>query len=201
MVSLVFSSFFSRKAPATKQVLATRDQYHETHLSTQLPQAGTYTRFPCPFSHTQWAQGPQCPQGKGTGAPGALNVPADAAVDRESQRFPRGVRLLEPNDYQAIFNDSVKSADGYFTVLARVNGRDHGRLGLAISKKCARRAVDRNRLKRIARESFRLHQHRLAGRDVIVMCRRKSINAVNQRLFTSLTDHWQQVLAKLCARS
>ncbi len=40
------------------------------------------------------------------------------------------------------------------------------RLGLAISKKCAKRAVDRNRIKRVTREWFRTSD--LHGIDVVV---------------------------------
>jgi len=40
---------------------------------------------------------------------------------------------------------------------------------LAVSRKSARRAVDRNRVKRVMRESFRHHQDFLGGRDILVI--------------------------------
>lgn len=48
---------------------------------------------------------------------------------------------------------------------------DQPRLGLAISKKHARRAVDRNRIKRIAREAFRVRRRSLAAVDIVVLSR------------------------------
>ncbi|GAB4168531.1 MAG: hypothetical protein Kow0020_01920 [Wenzhouxiangellaceae bacterium] len=42
------------------------------------------------------------------------------------------------------------------------------RLGLAVSRRAVRRAHDRNRIKRHARESFRLHRHRLPPGDYVV---------------------------------
>jgi len=45
------------------------------------------------------------------------------------------------------------------------------RLGLAISKKHARRSVDRNRIKRVAREAFRVRRQSLPPVDIIVLSR------------------------------
>jgi len=53
-----------------------------------------------------------------------------------------------------------------FTVLYKDNGEQEARLGLAISKKLCKLAVGRNRLKRVARESFRLHRAELSGLDI-----------------------------------
>jgi ribonuclease P protein component len=45
----------------------------------------------------------------------------------------------------------------------------NNRLGLAIAKKRVKLAVQRNRIKRIIRESFRLNQHVLPAIDMVVM--------------------------------
>ena len=79
-----------------------------------------------------------------------------------------------------------------FTVLSRENRRKSPRLGLAISKKNCRLAVQRNRLKRIVRESFRSHKERLGGFDVVVMCQAAACRASNKKLFDSLAAHWQK---------
>lgn len=42
------------------------------------------------------------------------------------------------------------------------------RLGTAVSKKVRKRAVDRNRIKRIVRESFRLRAPTLPALDVVI---------------------------------
>lgn len=51
------------------------------------------------------------------------------------------------------------------------NSLGHPRLGIAISRKCAPRAITRNRAKRIIREAFRLRQHRLGGVDIVFLGR------------------------------
>jgi ribonuclease P protein component len=71
-----------------------------------------------------------------------------------------------------VFADAKAVSDDSFTILCRPNQLGHPRLGLAISKKMLARAVDRNRVKRLIRETFRLGATELAGRDFVVMARR-----------------------------
>jgi ribonuclease P protein component len=100
---------------------------------------------------------------------------------------------VKPDEYRRVFNDGVKSIDDIFLVLARPNGLPHARLGLAVSKKNSRRAVDRNRIKRVIRESFRIHQHRLSGLDLVVVTRRGIGRTDNSGCFESLRRHWLRV--------
>ena len=109
-------------------------------------------------------------------------------------------RLLKAADYARVFDKAVRSSDPYFTVLARSNDFDYPRLGLAISKKRAKLAVTRNRLKRLIRESFRVKQQGLFAADYIVLAGNKSSKATNSELIHSLDKHWQR-LNKLCAKS
>ena len=85
-------------------------------------------------------------------------------------------------------------------VLARTNGLPFARLGLAITKKKTKRAVDRNRLKRLIRESFRMHQHLLAGLDLVVMNQRRGAMASNSQYFASLSRHWHKLIER-CVQS
>ena len=84
-------------------------------------------------------------------------------------------------------------------MLARPNGLAWPRLGLVISSRCARRAVDRHRLKRLVRESFRLHQDRLAGLDVVVIGRPGVAGRENREVFAALEGHWRRL--ERCGRS
>ena len=118
----------------------------------------------------------------------------------DGARFPRRARLTGRNAFAHVFAQPVKSSDRYFTVLARPNPLGYPRLGLAISRKVAKSAVVRNRLKRIARESFRHQQAWLGGLDCVVMGRTGLTAADNAVLFASLERHWCR-LAQSCAPS
>jgi ribonuclease P protein component len=56
-----------------------------------------------------------------------------------------------------------------------------------------RSAVQRNRIKRVIRESFRTHQSQLRGLDLVVIARR-GVGAVKPRaLFSVLEAHWSKL--------
>jgi ribonuclease P protein component len=112
-------------------------------------------------------------------------------------RFLHSARLTHQKDFQRVFDHAKKSGDPCFTVLFTGNQQDHPRLGLAITKKVAKRAVDRNRIKRIVRESFRLNQHRLGMLDIVVLARAGTKERASQILFASLEKHWDR-LEKQC---
>jgi len=107
--------------------------------------------------------------------------------------FPRSRRLTRPQDYRRVFSGARKAADRYFTVLARDNDRAGPRLGLAISRRAAPRAVDRNRIKRMAREVFRHRQSGLGDRDYVILARAAARDADKARLRRSLERHFDRL--------
>lgn len=88
----------------------------------------------------------------------------------------------------------------FFTILGRVNDQGTARLGLAIAKKSLPLAVQRNRIKRLVRESFRNHQQLLLGLDIVVMARKGVQEKTNTELMESLNKHWSKLVRK-CAQS
>ena len=117
-----------------------------------------------------------------------------------SERFARQQRLLKPSEFKHVFARPQRQSDHIMTLLARENKLNHARLGLAISKKQLRRAVDRNRIKRLIRESFRSHQDQLVGLDIVVMVRSGIAALSNSSIFETLDKHWQR-LAEKCEKS
>ena len=113
-----------------------------------------------------------------------------------SARFLKRARLLKPAEFSRVFKQAIRSSDRHFTILASGNKFAYPRLGLAISKKNAKRAVDRNRIKRIIRESFRQHQSQLPAADFVVLAKPGTRKASNGELFDSLDGHWKRLCVK-----
>jgi len=82
-------------------------------------------------------------------------------------RFPKRNRLLTAGQFRAVMQDARKWKGPGFTLMVRKNGLDHPRIGFAVSRKCARNAVVRNRIKRVVRECFRTEGRCLGGVDIV----------------------------------
>jgi ribonuclease P protein component len=67
------------------------------------------------------------------------------------------------------------------------------RLGIVVAKKKVRRAHERNRIKRIARESFRLNQQAIASLDIVVMPKIGIEDISNAELHQQLKFAWQKL--------
>lgn len=115
--------------------------------------------------------------------------------------FARTARLTRPVEYRRVFANAERNTSRSLTVLTCPNGLDQARLGLAISRKVAARAVTRNRIKRIIRECFRQSQTQLGGWDIVILARpaAASTSAVNLR--TELQQHWNRLKRRPCAPS
>jgi ribonuclease P protein component len=88
-------------------------------------------------------------------------------------RFPRQARLTRRREYLKVYKKGRKTVGKAF-ICHHLPDREGGRqLGLAVSRKVGN-AVVRNRVKRLAREVFRLHQHQLPLHVRVVLVARPS---------------------------
>jgi len=85
-------------------------------------------------------------------------------------------------------------------VIARPNGLGHARLGLAVGVKAAGNAVNRNRIKRVVRDSFRRRQQELPPVDMVVNARIAARSATNAQIAASVAALWARI-GERCARS
>jgi ribonuclease P protein component len=111
--------------------------------------------------------------------------------------FPRALRLLHPAEFQLIFDSpTLKVGEESFLLLARVNELGHPRLGLVIAKRKVRRSVDRNRIKRRIRESFRLRQSMLPSVDVLLVAKQELSMKSSADLNIALDKAWKRLQKK-----
>lgn len=114
-------------------------------------------------------------------------------MDTKSYTFPRALRLVHAKDYERVFRHPNKVLTREVTIFARQNRLEHGRLGLVIKRKQIKKAAQRNRVKRVVRESFRLNQYELVGLDVVVMTNKKTAGLTNEELRTCLDGLWKEL--------
>lgn len=128
--------------------------------------------------------------------PASLNQPSDSPSTC-SCCFPKTLRLLNAADFKQVFDDApFRASHQHFLILARHNNLPYGRLGLVIAKKHLRLAVERNRFKRLIRESFRTRQSAFIGLDVIVLSRKGLDSLENAEFIRQLHQQWQRIFKK-----
>jgi len=95
-------------------------------------------------------------------------------LGRPNAQFPRTARLLLTRDFQNVFNQGTNVVGKYMVVWFVKDCESGLRLGVVASKRTFRRAVDRNRAKRLLRESFRLNRTRIqTSGDLVIIARRR----------------------------
>lgn len=109
--------------------------------------------------------------------------------------FSTDVRIRCAADYKSVFDGALfKVHQPHFLFLAKHSELPNSRLGLVVAKKKVRRAHERNRIKRLARESFRLHQPNFGSDIDIVVMPKVGIEAItNAELYQQLDFAWQKL--------
>lgn len=110
--------------------------------------------------------------------------------------FNRESRLLTPEHFQQVFAKPLRFGSSHITILIKENSDKRNRLGLAIAKKRVKLAVQRNRIKRQVRESFRLNQHNLPHIDIVVMVKSGTDQLDNKEIRQQLEKIWQKIIRR-----
>lgn len=100
--------------------------------------------------------------------------------------FSRSLRILTSGEYKQVLDRRQRIFSPYYTLFYTNGSLDNPRLGVIVSKRNVRRATQRNRVKRIARENFRINQYDLYGWDVVLIARREASQATKQELLQCL---------------
>jgi ribonuclease P protein component len=108
-------------------------------------------------------------------------------------QFKDKSRLSKSIEFKRAFGEGRRLRGRMFGIYYVKNHGSCARVGLAIPKKNIRYAVNRNYIKRIVREGFRLNQSKLCGYDIVVVAINKPGNLTKKCLRTQLDSLWQQV--------
>jgi ribonuclease P protein component len=135
--------------------------------------------------------------------------------DAARLRLPAERRIRRKSEFDAAYAHGQRLGNGFFAVtvysFAQEGPRKEGlqvtgsrvggpRIGLAVAVRIAGGSVQRNRIRRVIRESFRLHQHELPAADFVVSARARSRGASGPELRAALDALWKKV-AGVCAKS
>lgn len=177
-------AFFSAPVWPPSDVFIGVIQYYETHIPAQRNKAQENPRFSRTYENERRSSYYQCSQS-------ARSRKAECII--EGFGFPKSRRLIKASDYQRVYQQARRGQYGPFSWSAHDNELSHPRLGMAIPKRLVKRSVDRSRIKRLLRESFRAQQHDLPAIDVIVSIRQTPKNLYDPETCTRVYEMWRRI--------
>lgn len=105
--------------------------------------------------------------------------------------FKKERKLTKKNQYDLVFKEGIKITLPEFLLFAKKNKGLPSRLGLIVTKRCIPKACERNRFKRLFRESFRCQN--LDDIDVVVFARKDLAKLSNHELHIKLNEKWKKL--------
>jgi len=118
-------------------------------------------------------------------------------LTKQAYSFPKTLRLLKSHEFRHFVKFGKKVGNKEFLLSAKPNKFNYPRLGIVVSKKCSKKAVERNRIKRVIRESFRYHQHHLGGFDILFVAKKGVVEQPQTQFRTELDKKWQKLFSIL----
>jgi len=97
-------------------------------------------------------------------------------------------RLLKPSEFQSVYKNGKWSANREIAVNFRPSDKPFPSLGITVSKKVSKLAVDRNRIKRLIREWFRHNKNQFKNIELIITAKPALNSKTNEQVFLSLND-------------
>lgn len=107
--------------------------------------------------------------------------------------LPRDVRLRQAADFSALRHAKGRARGRFFMLRYGTGQTGSARLGMAVSRRVSVRAVERNRIKRQIRESFRHRRATLPQVDILVIAFRDARGQPAGELRRDLEALWSRV--------
>jgi ribonuclease P protein component len=110
--------------------------------------------------------------------------------------LPKQAIIVKTDDFSSVFSLRKRIASRYLVMRYRVNALQAPRLGLIVAKKTAKLAVQRNYMKRVLRELFRLNQHLLPAVDLVIQVQKP----FEKPDFMQIQQEFEQLMQKLAKK-
>jgi ribonuclease P protein component len=112
-------------------------------------------------------------------------------------RLTKQAKIVKTDDFSSVFNLRKRIASQHLIVRYRPNEANVARLGLIVSKKTAKLAVQRNYMRRVLRELFRLYQHNLLAIDLVIQVQ----IAFEKPEFVEIKKEFEHLMQKLLTKT
>jgi ribonuclease P protein component len=129
--------------------------YAEENLSAKQSPTRQKARISGPHGDKERPRGAETPPGKGPQAPGAAAL--------LSFDFPKEAHLRKRAEFLRVYEQGTRIEGRYMTVFILPNRLDRHRAGITATRKAIGKAHERNRAKRLLRETFRLSKIELGS--------------------------------------
>src|SRR3954451_4353303 len=167
--------------------------YAEENISTKQPQTREKARLSLKDGDKERPSSAGTPTGQGPQAP-------DAAALLNFD-FPKEARLRKRAEFLLVYEQGTRIEGRYLTVFILPNSLGRHRVGITATRKAIGKAHDRNRAKRLLRETFRLSRMELnhvgPKFDWVLNARRAILRG---KLEKPLTE-FHEIVAKLAAET
>ncbi len=111
--------------------------------------------------------------------------------------FPKHYRLLSKSDFKLTDSRYIYENPIKLVYCARGSGRTNSRLGIVVTKKFSKRAVERNKIKRLLRENFRTSSLVSKGLDVVAIVSKPLPSSQNGQLGSLIFKSFNKIEGRL----
>ena len=108
-------------------------------------------------------------------------------------KFFSSWRIHTTSEFQRVYFMRQRLSGHYYLLYYGRNEVKHPRLGVVTSKRNVKKAVWRNRIRRVVKETFRIRKYLLPAFDIVVVAKSPSIKAENKELYECI----KKLFAKL----
>lgn len=103
-------------------------------------------------------------------------------------------KLCKKEQYDAVFANKKFLDSRLFKLFWKSNDCATARIGVSVAKRNVSKAVNRNKLKRLAKESFRLNSEFLPLIDIVLILKREAGVVSKEAYVLELNKKWQQLI-------